>query len=731
MRNSPRGDSTQGPEPEGSREKQQASGLLRNARGVKPLWKISTLVLILILILIINSSLYSAGTYKWKITDYQQFNKGKLTKVKLNEDGILTLAPGFNILAEIDAVFVWDIKEDSKGNIFLATGNNGIIYKITPDGKMLEFFKTSSIAAFKILIDKNDNLYAATMTKGLIYKISPKGNGSIFTVFSEEYIWDMKFYKGNILLATGTPGSLYELNLKTKKLNEVTLTKEMHIICMDIDNNNNIYFGTSDKGAVYKLSEAGELKIIYQTQEKEIHSIAVNKKSGIIYAGTSDKEFSYVNYQRESRLMTPYKKETSESEKLFDDLKDFKKIKSPANAVYEIKENEYVNKVIESKNSIFLSLILDGEALYIGSGDKGIIYLYKNKKIDKLARLEEQQILSFYRLKNKKILFGTGNTGNIYKLDLQYAQKGTYKSKLLDAGGWAFWGNIQWDEKKGPDTDISVQTRSGNTEDVDDTWSDWSEEYTDHEGSKITSPDHRFLQFKIRLKTKNKKYTPEIYSITIPYLIKNRKPAVLSVTLLKNGNNSKTISKTSKSSYKKYSLKDFELKVKWDVKDKDKDSLNYELHTTLRNENEWLLLKDKIKEKSYTFDTRILPDGVYLFKVVADDIPSNSLSNSLKDEKISRPFIIDNTPPVIKLKYKKGKKNQYSISGSVTDNLSSIASISYSVDTKNWTSIFPDDRIFDSKTEKFQFNYKYEKGIVIIKTEDESGNIATSYVRIK
>ena len=47
MRIPPRGDSTQGPEPEGSREKQQASGLLRNARGVKPLWKIATKWLIL------------------------------------------------------------------------------------------------------------------------------------------------------------------------------------------------------------------------------------------------------------------------------------------------------------------------------------------------------------------------------------------------------------------------------------------------------------------------------------------------------------------------------------------------------------------------------------------------------------------------------------------------------------------------------------------------------------
>ncbi len=41
LRISPRGDSAQDPEPEGSRGFKQASGLFKCAIGVKPLWKIS------------------------------------------------------------------------------------------------------------------------------------------------------------------------------------------------------------------------------------------------------------------------------------------------------------------------------------------------------------------------------------------------------------------------------------------------------------------------------------------------------------------------------------------------------------------------------------------------------------------------------------------------------------------------------------------------------------------
>lgn len=687
--------------------------------------------LFVLLIICINTAVYGAGTFTWEINNYPLFNKGKLLKVKLNEDGFLTMAFDFEKLVDIDTVFIWDIKEDSKGNIFLATGNDGIIYKLDKDRKLSEFFRTSSIAAFKMLIDKEDNMYVTTLTKGLIYKINTQGKGSVFSVFQDEYIWDMKFYKGNILLASGFPGSLYELDLSTKKTKELIMTKEMHITCMDIDDDNNIYFGTSDKGAVYRLSKNKDLKVVYQTGKKEVHSLVVHKGTGVIYAGTSDKEFSYVKFKPEQKFDSQFEKPEKMHEDFFDEMKDFKKIKMPANAVYEIKENEYVNKIIESKDSTFLSLILDEDILYIGSGDTGIIYQYNNRKIEKFAQLDEQQVLCFYQPANKKILFGTGNIGNIYQIEKQHAEKGVYVSDIFDGQGWAFWGKIQWDEKKPFDTDITVQTRSGNTEDVDDTWSDWSEPYKYNKGSQITSPDGRFLQFKINFWTKNKEYTPEIYSLKIPYLIKNRKPEVLSVKFLEKESNGKAKNNRKKPSFKKHSFKEFELKVEWDAKDEDKDELIYRLYVRMRKENNWFLLKDKLKEKSYLFDTRMLPDGIYLFKVVADDIPSNSISTHLQDERISRIHMIDNTPPQVKLEYKKKDKDEYIISGKIMDNLSLITSIEYSVDTKEWTSVFPVDKLFDSIEEEFQFNYKYEKGLIIIKTEDEAGNSATSYIRIE
>ena len=41
------------------------------------------------------------------------------------------------------------------------------------------------------------------------------------------------------------------------------------------------------------------------------------------------------------------------------------------------------------------------------------------------------------------------------------------------------------------------------------------------------------------------------------------------------------------------------------------------------NEHDWKLLKDKVEQKFYSWDTTTMPDGAYYLKIVATDAPSN------------------------------------------------------------------------------------------------------------
>src|SRR5439155_11045 len=69
----------------------------------------------------------------------------------------------------------------------------------------------------------------------------------------------------------------------------------------------------------------------------------------------------------------------------------------------------------------------------------------------------------------------------------------------------------------------------------------------------------------------------------------------------------------------------------------------------LRKDGEarWLLLKDNLTDKFYSFDASLLPDGGYTIKVVASDSPSHSPEQALTAEKESARFEVDTTPPQI------------------------------------------------------------------------------------
>src|SRR4029077_4752957 len=87
--------------------------------------------------------------------------------------------------------------------------------------------------------------------------------------------------------------------------------------------------------------------------------------------------------------------------------------------------------------------------------------------------------------------------------------------------------------------------------------------------------------------------------------------------------------------------------VVWSAHDDNDDDLHYSVYYRGENEHEWKLLKDKLDQKFYSWDTTALPDGAYYLKIVASDAPSNPPALALKAERESERFEVDNTPPII------------------------------------------------------------------------------------
>src|SRR5262249_1257319 len=99
---------------------------------------------------------------------------------------------------------------DSAGNLFAATGDKGLIYKITPDGKAAVFYKTNATHVTALTFDKSGNLLAGTGTPGKVLRIDRDGKGFVLLDSPFQDTGALRFDdKGALYVAaiSGRPGA--------------------------------------------------------------------------------------------------------------------------------------------------------------------------------------------------------------------------------------------------------------------------------------------------------------------------------------------------------------------------------------------------------------------------------------------------------------------------------------------------------------------------------------------
>ena len=111
------------------------------------------------------------------------------------------------------------------------------------------------------------------------------------------------------------------------------------------------------------------------------------------------------------------------------------------------------------------------------------------------------------------------------------------------------------------------------------------------------------------------------------------------------------------------------------------------------------------RESLRTFDSSQLQDGIYRFKVIASDRPSNALG-FLTDESVSSPITICNAKPFVVL----GKEGITTnpdgtvlVSGFAFQTMVTISSVQVRVDGGDWLSAAPSGEAFDKSLVGFQF----------------------------
>ena len=101
----------------------------------------------------------------WKFEDYDSGNTWVVSGKAIREKGFEVVIPN----RRDSRLLFYSV--DRTGNVFAATGDKGVIYKITPDGKGAPFYKTRSTNVVSLAFDKDGNLLAGTESPGRVFRI--------------------------------------------------------------------------------------------------------------------------------------------------------------------------------------------------------------------------------------------------------------------------------------------------------------------------------------------------------------------------------------------------------------------------------------------------------------------------------------------------------------------------------------------------------------------------------
>ncbi len=738
-------------------------------------------------VLSLGATAFADGTRTWEQSKFDDLTKGTPAGVAIRSEGGLELAPAFKLLYATPSTYIWAITADDAGNVYAATGAPARVYRITPDGKATIIFEPQELQVQTLEVGPGGVIYAATAPDGKVYRIEhkpgakaepekadkgtdkpvldPSWSSSVYFAPGTKYIWDLLLDKsGNLYVATGDHGEIYKVTAKGEH-SLFFKSDETHIRVLALDAQGNIIAGTDGSGLVYRISPAGEGFVLYSAPKKEITALTLDRAGNIYAAGVGEKKSgsggssaigatpiitigvnasAAIGVQGSAPAIGPSPGAVQMGQFPFPGGGA-----SGGSDVYRIAPDGSPSRIWTSHEDIVYALAFDSLGrLLAGTGNRGHVFAITGAdEFSDLLKAPASQITGLAKAPGGGLYAASSNLGKIFVLGPGPENEGTYESDVFDAKIFSRWGRAEF---RGAGN-VELLARSGNVDNPDRNWSAWKKvDLT--KTAEMDVPSARYAQWKAVLHAGSTK--PSVDSVTLNYLPKNVAPEIDDVTVqvgVRYQALPKSAGITLGGDLGGSSGAHFEspvpsthdrdaVGVKWSAHDENDDQLVYSVYYRGDGETRWLLLKDNLTDKAYSFDASLLPDGGYTVKVVASDAPSHSPGEALTVEKESRRFEVDTTPPRIENLTAVVEGAQLHVRFRAEDGFSIIKRAEYSIDAGEWKYVEPVGQLSDSKTEDYDFKSPLEatkdaasEHVVVVRAYDRYDNMgaAKSVIRGK
>jgi hypothetical protein len=724
-------------------------------------------------VLLVSTLVLSAAPGFWQAATQTDFLRGEVDQLSVDEHGRLTLGPSLTRLHDAGAPFVWSALPMPDGSTYLGTGNDGKVLRVDRSGNGSVFFDSGEMEVHALAAASGGAIYVGTSPEGRIYRVDAKGQSTTFFDPEDKYIWALAVDRqGNVFAATGDKGVVYRITPDGKG-QKFFSTKAMHAVSLAIDSGNQLLVGTGSPGRVFRVDPAGKGFLLLDTTYTEIHAIRLDAK-GVIYAAaqssrpsqggdstpdviTAPPAPSIPNVSTEitsiAVIDVPVSLQATAVSGGRGDARG-----GPTGAIYRVQPDGLWDELWTSRDDAPYDVAIENDGgVLVATGPKGKLFRLSGEPVRTVlvTRMPAQQSTAFAR-SGDRMLVTTANPGLLMALSPARANRGTFESEVKDARLVSTWGMVTWRASVPAGGRVEVFTRSGNTKTPDEAWSDWAGPYASADGSPITSPKARYLQWRAVLTSQSE--SPVLTSITSAYLQRNVRPQVTSITVHPPGvvfqkpfssGETEIAGLEDDSPDKRAQVagggnpggpalgrriyqKGLQTFV-WRADDDNGDELTYDVFYRREGDTNWRPLKTQLRDTLLVWDTSSVPNGTYVLRVLASDAKSNPADTALGGDLESNSFEIDNVAPTVTLGAIRRDGTRFVVAADVRDTDSVVTRVEYSVDAQRWQLAFPRDGILDGRQESFEIRLDAESAgrTLVVRATDALGNIGAGQVVVK
>ncbi|HEY4046887.1 MAG TPA: hypothetical protein VGM27_08475 [Acidobacteriaceae bacterium] len=681
------------------------------------------------------------GTRLWLQSHYDEFEKGQPQSAAIASSGHLESGPELRQILLTPSTYIWAVACDNHGNAYVATGSPATVLKVSPDGKSTKLFSTKDLSVQAVQVGSDGTIYAATLPNGKVYKIQPNqtnlDESTAAVVFDPaslslgtpvkhddqaKYIWDLAFDKqGRLYIAAGGPASIYRLNAAEPNAKPELFfsSDEQHIRCMLFEPDGNLIAGTDGTGLVYRIGKDGKGIVLYDAPKREVTALAESPGGQLYVAAVGEKTKSVlpplpvqgiVVPTATITIVTPGSVQASSSNTLIPE----------GSEVDELTPQGAPRKLWASRDDVVYALRSTAHGLLAATGNRGRIYrILEDGSYTDLVRAASGQAMAFANAPDG-IYVATSNTGRLYEMGEQPVANGTYLSDVFDSGVFSSWGRAELNANDGGTSGpFELFARTGNIENPERNWSPWQKVTRD--SASLGTPPARFVQWKVVLQP-----GARVSSVGINYLPVNIAPVVDEVVVEPGArvnqaalqpqqpqpvsinlpsaqaagiSYSQDASTQPLAGFKDRSA----VTVRWGAHDENGDQLLFDVYFRGDGEKNWRLLRARVRERFYSFDSIRIPDGGYRVKVVASDALSHLAGDALSGAKESDHFVIDTTPPAVSALTAKLEAGKVQATFQAADATSPVTRAEYSLDAGPWQYLEPVGKLSDSLIEHYDF----------------------------